>query len=66
MFIYFWKSTSGGGEETKEDGKSKVGSELTAQSLMQGLELTDREIMTGAEIGRSTDWATQAPLNVFF
>ena len=26
------------------------------------LELTDREIMTWAEVGHLTDWATQAPL----
>ena len=26
-----------------------------------GLELTDREIVTWAEVGRLTDWATQAP-----
>ena len=28
-----------------------------------GLELTDREIMTWAEVGPLTDWATQAPRN---
>ena len=26
-----------------------------------GLELTNREIMTWAEVGRSTNWAIQAP-----
>ena len=31
-----------------------------------GLELTDREIMTWAEVGRLTDQATQAPLGFCF
>ena len=32
-----------------------------------GLELTDREIVTWAEVGRSTDWATQVPhLYIYF
>ena len=31
-----------------------------------GLELTDWEITTWAEVGRLTDWATQAPQNNSF
>ena len=31
-----------------------------------GLELTNCEIMTWAEVGCPTDWATQAPLTLFF
>ena len=44
-------------------GESEPGSRLWAVSTEPnaGLELTDCEIMTRAEVGRSTDWATQAP-----
>ena len=31
-----------------------------------GFELTNREIMTWAEVGRLTDWATQVPLLLLF
>ena len=40
--------------------KQGPGSEQSAQPDA-GLELTDREIMTWAKVGRLTDWATQAP-----
>ena len=55
---------SGGGAETEGDTESEAGSRLWAVSTEPdvGLELTKREIMTWAEVGRSTDWATQAPL----
>ena len=51
------------GREREEDTESKAGSRLWVVSTEadEGLELTDREIMTWAEVGRSTDWATQAP-----
>ena len=68
MFIYFWdrerQSMSGGGAEREGDTESKAGSRLWAVSTEPnvGLKLTDREIMTWAEVRRSTDWATQAPL----
>ena len=55
---------SGGGAEKKGDTdlKQAPGSEVSAQSQPDaGLELTDRQIMTWAEVGRLTDWATQAP-----
>ena len=58
------QSTSGGGAERKGDRESEAGSRLWAVSTEPdaGLELMDREIMTWAEVGRLTDWATQAPL----
>ena len=66
MFIYFWEreSESGGGTEKQGDTESKAGSRLRAVSTEPdaGLELTSREMMTWAEVGRLTDWATQAPL----
>ena len=53
------------GEEQREKEtqnlKQAPGSELSAQSPVAGLELTDREIMTWAEVGCSTDWAAQVP-----
>ena len=68
LFILEWQSTSGGGAEREGDTKSKVGSRLLAVSreLDAGLKLMNREIMTWAEIGHLTDWATQAPHNELF
>ena len=55
---------NGGGAEREGDTESETGSRLWAVSTEPdaGLELTDRKIMTWAEVGRPTDWATQAPL----
>ena len=52
-----------GGAEREGDTESETGSRLWAVSTEPdlGLELTDHEIMTWAEVGRLTDWATQAP-----
>ena len=54
---------NGGGAEREGDTESEAGSRLWAISPEPdaGLKLTDREIVTWAEVGRSTDWATQAP-----
>ena len=68
MFIYFWdrerQSMSGGGER-EGDTESEAGSRLWAVSTEPnaGLELTNPEIMTWTEVGRTTDWATQAPVD---
>ena len=53
----------GRGREREGDTESEAGSRLWAISPEPdaGLELTDREIVTWAEVGRLTDWATQAP-----
>ena len=67
MFTYFWdrerQSMNGGGAEREGDTESETGSRLRAVRTEPdaGLELTDREIVTWAEVGRSTHWATQAP-----
>ena len=55
---------NGGGSEREGDTESEAGSRLWAVSTEPdvGLELTDCEIMTWAEVGHSTDWATQMPL----
>ena len=54
---------SGGGAEREGDTESETGSRLRAVNTEPGagLELTDREIVTGAEVGCSTDRAPQAP-----
>ena len=54
---------NGGGAEREGDTELEAGSRLWAISPEPdaGLELADREIMTWAEVGRLTDWATQAP-----
>ena len=54
---------SGGGAEREGDTESEqaVGIEPDA-----GLEPTNGEIMTWAKVGRSTDWATQAPRSFHF
>ena len=53
----------GGGAEREGDTESEAGSRLWAVSTEPdaGLELTDHEIVTWAEVRRLTDWATQAP-----
>ena len=71
MFIYFWdrerQSMNGGGAEREGDTQSEAGSRLWAISPEPhaGLELTDREIMTWAEVRCSTNWATQVPVFLF-
>ena len=72
MFIYFWEtekdSMSGRGQRHREgDPEYEAGSRFWAVSTEPdaGLQLTNREIMTWAEVGRLTDWATQAPLDSF-
>ena len=65
-FIYFWdrerQSMNGGGSEREGDTESQTSSRLWAVSTEPdaGLELTDRKIVTWAEVGRLTDCATQA------
>ena len=51
------ESMSGGGAESEGDRGSEAGSRLRAISTEPdaGLELTNREIMTWAEVGRLTD-----------
>ena len=68
MFIYFCdrerQSLNGGGAEREGDTESETDSRLWAVGTEPnaGLELTEREIVTWAEVGLLTDWATQAPL----
>ena len=60
------------GEGQREgDTECETGSRLWAVSTEPdaGLKLTaltDREVMTWAEVGRLTDWATQAPPSLLF
>ena len=70
MFIYFWErqNTSWGGAERAGDTESIAGFRLWALSREPEavLEVTNLEIMTWAEVGRLTDWATQVPLVLIF
>ena len=67
MFNYFWERDRVWAREGQRDThtESEAGSGLQAVSTEPdtGLEPTDCEIMTWAEVGSSTDWVTQAPLN---
>ena len=51
------------GEGREGDTESEAGSRLQADGTEPdaGLELMNYEIMTWAEVGRLTNWATQAP-----
>ena len=59
---------NGGGAEREGDTESEAGSRLWAISPepYAGLEPTDHEIVTWAEVGRLTDWATQVPQRTIF
>ena len=64
LFIFERQSVSGGETERERETqnlKQAPGSGLSAHSPTWGLEPVNREIVTWAEVGRSTDWATQAP-----
>ena len=74
--VCFWQrererereSMSGRGAEREGDPESKAGSRLCTVSTEPnaGLEPMNCEIMTRAEVRRSTDWAAQAPFQLYF
>ena len=70
MFIYFWErktdSVSGEGAEREGNTESEAGSGLWAVSTEPdaALELMNCKIMTWAEVGHLTNWATQAHQNL--
>ena len=70
MFIFERErdSVSGEGAERQGDAESETGSRLWAVSTEPdaGLELTNYEMMTWAEVGHRADWATEAPPSTFF
>ena len=72
MFLFIFETErdrAWAGEGQREgDTESETGSRLWAVSTEPdtGLELTDCEIMTWAEVGPLTDWATQAPQKTSF
>ena len=71
LFVHFFRERDraqvgvGQRERETQNPKQAPGSELSAQSPMQGLN-PHCEIMTWAEVGRLTDWATQVPLVMVF
>ena len=62
MFIFESETRVGAGQRERET-ESEAGFRLRAASTEPdaGLELTNREIITRAEVGRLTDRATPAP-----
>ena len=65
--VYFWERDRMSGRGAGWwDTESEAGSWLWAVNTEPdtGLELTDWEIMTWAEVRRLTDWATQVPQNL--
>ena len=73
MFIFergvrVWAGEGQRDRQTDRQTESEAGSRIQAVSTEpdMGLELTNREIMTRAEVGHLTDWATQAPLIISF
>ena len=69
MFIYFWqrdRAWAGEGQREREtqNPKQAPGSELSGTEPDMGPEPTDCETMTRAEVGRSTNRTTQAPLYI--
>ena len=74
MFIYFWEKESETETEhelvrgeRKGDTESAAGPRLWVVSTEPdvGLEPMDRKIMTWADVGHLTDWATQAPQSFY-
>ena len=63
LFLRQRQSVNRGGAEREGDTESETGSRLWAVSTEPdaGLEPTNCEIVTRAEVGSLTDWATQAP-----
>ena len=72
MFIYVWErereSTSGLGTEKEGDTESEAESSLWADSTepVLGLEPTNREITTWANVRRLTNWTIQVVLKHYF
>ena len=56
------------GKAERQDTESKAGSKLWAVNTEPeaGLELMECEIMTWAEVGCLTDWATQPPQKLVY
>ena len=68
LFLRQRQSMSGGGAERERETQNRKEapvSELSAQSPMRDSN-SQTEIMIWAEVGRSTDWATQAPQEFAF
>ena len=73
MYLFLRERAEAKEGQKEGDTESETGSKLRADRSDTvssepdvGLELTDREIMTGAEVGRLADWATQTPLKTIF
>ena len=58
MFIYLWEGV-GRRERETQNPKQSLGSELSAQSLPQGLNSWTMRLWPEPKLGRLTNWATQ-------
>ena len=71
MFISFWEreketEQEWGGAVREGDTESEVRIYVDSRKPDVGLKLVNLEIMTWANVGHLTDWATQAPLVNYF
>ena len=74
VYSFFWETERDRAQVEEEQREREGGRESEAGSRLRavstepdvGLELTTCEIMTWAEVGHSTDWATQAPKKSIF
>ena len=68
LFILRQKDSVWGGEGQRERKTERIPNSLLAVSaqLDVGLEFTNYEIVTWAEVGRLTDWAIQVAPQPFF
>ena len=69
MFIYFWETEAeqqkrGRERDTHTQNPKQAPGVSTEPDA--GPELTNHEIVSRAEVGRLTDWATQALLSLFY
>ena len=64
LFIWERQSENGGGAEREGVQRIQNGLCVDSRQLDAGLELMNCEIMTWAEVGSLTNWATQAPHQV--
>ena len=68
IFIYFWEIQTECERGRGRDTEPKAVSRLQAVSTEPdgGLKLTNRELVTQAEVRRLPNWATQAPRLFYF
>ena len=66
MFIYFWEKAGEGQTEAENPKQSLSWPQTVSAEPDVGLQLTNPEIMTWAEVRHLTNWVTQVPLDYFW